>query len=390
MKFERSLDGHTRAVALFQTLVDGAPNEPKPLADLMLAETDRAHLLLQWGRLAEAREASQASLARCPKLREFASAHPDAATAEACTLAEAYVLTFRSALLVELGREAEAVELAEKAVTRAEELGGRDPSSRNPALRILATAQLGQAQRRLGQRAAAVKSIGHALEMAQDLRKKRPNDPDFRMIEGVIRIEQGESTSSDAAIATYQAAIRIFAELRQEHPKILGHAVNQALALDGQGRARLEMKSLSQARTDSDAARTLLQTLCDAMPASIPEQPRLRTALGEALIHLAQVAHGESRDGLARAHYAAAIAQLDRASKDSPESARIPTHTDRARNELKAAGRLIGFTAGLDHGTTSTTTVMTGSVAAGLDSVGGVTVASVERSSGSVRSAGVL
>jgi serine/threonine protein kinase len=330
-KFELARDGYTRAVALLEGLVAAAPADSLPLSDLVLTKADQGDLLRLWGKTTEARAVLQSALTLCPPLRNLAPGRPEALRGEA------YVLIDWAALLLDLGREAEALDSSSRALAIAAQLGASDHLARDPSIAILAQVQAGKALSELGKDADARKRFDDALILTKDLiQRLPPNDPDARVLEAIVLIERGELVHAQAALEDDQRAFEIMDKLQREHPKIPGHVSNLALALNGRGRAQLEAKDLDKARQDCERARDHLKRLCELMPDKLPEQPGYRRDLGRVLANLARIAHAQSDDARARDLYRQASTQHEQILKQDPESVPDQRLLERARKEYQA------------------------------------------------------
>jgi len=180
-----------------------------------------------------------------------------------------------------------------------------------------ARATQGVALRDAGEPGPASERLTDAARRARELVAAR-RDVDSLFTLAMVQVERGRllAESGRPALSTYDEALRLAADLSNQHSEIKFLRREAGVAYDGRGAALLAAGRLIEARRDCDQARVLFEGL--ARPFSGVYD--YRTQLGRATANLARIALARGKPSEARDLFGKAIARHQEALMLNSES----------------------------------------------------------------------
>jgi serine/threonine-protein kinase len=281
------------ALLLREGLIKKFPQEAA--AQLALADTERDHasLQLRQGRLTEAAEKLNRSLAIAERLKEDEK-HPAYRRRVALACLNLAYVEYRQGK-----HKAGKTDNLKRAEELLRGLGGARAEERHPYDSVLLAAALNLAammEREAGQLAAAEtihKEAVLVLKGLRDRKLKMVNEADVTHFEAEFRVEQSRTWARIAkpkhllaAEANLGLAINKLTELARDYPKLTTYRESLGAAFLARGQIREQTRDFKKAQEDFEQSQKLLKPLV----ASYKDLPDLRGDLGKAYAGLGRAA----------------------------------------------------------------------------------------------------
>ena len=321
------------AIDRLRKLVSVQPGDPK--YELRLCETliDRALLILRTSGPEAAEQPLREALAFAAGMRER---RPSLTTRSL----EARVQTDLADLLRELGRQDEALKLAQAAAATLQRSAASSSNSAVQLIDLVAALNLGQILGAAGRLEEAVKSLDETVSRAERYLAARPEDVNLRFLVASARLEKAialraQPAPPEVVSAALSAAISPLEQLVIDFPQTPSRRRRLAEGLTVEARHSLDHGALEPAASAASRAVALLEKLDQGEGSPAVYQPLLAAAYAVS----GEIAKTQGDSASARTRLERALSRFARAREFNPQSEKLTSESSRLRALLESLPR---------------------------------------------------